>query len=647
MHKIKWLMLGVCFTYLAGCGSSSKSPSQPLSNQATSEQTADQMLQQDPLYYLQQAQDSYAQSADVYARNQWLMRAAEAFKQQQACAQSRKVLLLSLPELQDAAMRNQANILLAECELQNIDPDWAKISLYLDNIDARVSHAQRANKLRSLLHAKRQHWLAAAKSLVDVFDGDLQQSETIWYYLQALSEKQLQAASLSEPDLAPWLQLSLIVRQYGLQTDVLNQAVSQWQSQYPQHPLSVALPQEVKAGMLVSPLITQRIAVLLPLSGRLAQQGLAIKEGALSAYLQRYHRASLIEDSPPSVLHFFDTQGSTVADLAAQVADYDVVIGPLIKNTVSEFVAIAPKQMHVLGLNRMDIPAATIELEQQPEFNLLLEDQLLEPSDTPELAPGLRIFFALSPEDEAIQLAQKVFKTGAKYPIIITQDNGAAKRMANTFTQTWQSLSNDKPSQPEIGIFNDNESMRTSLISLLDVKQSKDRIDQIERLTSQQIHAVPRNRRDVDAIILFATPEQTELLNPIVEASLSPFNDKIVPVYASSRSFSANFSNNSLRDLRNIIFTDMPWMLPNGSQQALKAETAKIWPERDDTLKRLFALGYDAFDVLADLPALKSMPQLSIPGLTGRLSVDKSGNVVRVLPFGKITEDDVILLTQD
>jgi len=193
----------------------------------------------------------------------------------------------------------------------------------------------------------------------------------------------------------------------------------------------------------------------------------------------------------------------------------------------------------------------------------------------------------------------------------------------------------------------DNKSMRTGLTALLDVKQSRTRINTIRNLTSQQVHSVPRNRRDIDAIILFATPQQTELLNPIVEASLSPFNNKTVPVYASSRSFSETFSNNSLRDLRNITFTDMPWMLPGNPSQQIKQETAKIWPERDDTLKRLFALGFDAYHVLQDMPALAALPQARIQGLTGMLSIDQSGNVVRLLPFGKITESEVILLAKD
>ncbi|GAA0855654.1 penicillin-binding protein activator [Aliiglaciecola litoralis] len=652
MQNVKCLMLGVGLVYLVGCGSTSKAPAQPTSNQTPIAQSEEPALE-NPDYYLQQAQRSYAQTNDRTVRNQWIVRAAEAFKQQNDCEQSRKVVLISLPELDEPALRNQAHILLAECELQNEPVDWVEIAQQLNHVDPSISHFNRAMRLFSAHETSQQRWLAAATSLVAAYDGDPKDSETIWYLLQRLNEKELQTASLRVPELAPWLQLSLLVREYGLQTQTFANAVVQWQAQYPQHPLSLSLPLEVQAGVKAKPLKAQKIAILLPLSGRLEQQGLAIKEGALSAYLEQHQHSPKNESLDSPVLHFFDSQANDMATLISKVSEYDVVIGPLMKDKLAEFVDQAPMHLNIVGLNRLELAKTPVALE--PVMDEIAtgpsaDSTELDPMKVNEDAsaePGLRIFFALSPEDEAIQLAQKVFRTGAKSPIVMSQSSGAAKRMADTFIQTWQNLNKDKQRLPGLATYTDSKSMRNSLTALLDVKQSRERIDQIEGLSSEQIHSVPRNRRDIDAIILFATPEETELLNPIVEASLSPFDDKVVPVYASSRSFSENFSNNSLRDLRNITFTDMPWMLPGHNHQTLKSETVKIWPERDDTLKRLFALGYDAFSVLPNIAALSSMPQISVNGLTGLLSVDQMGNIVRVMPFGKITENEVILLALD
>ncbi|GAC15620.1 penicillin-binding protein activator [Aliiglaciecola lipolytica] len=643
MDQLKWLLVLCASALLYGCGSTpdkSERAENNVSNKQTIQEEPD--LPQNPMYYLNEAQRIFAETADINQRNYWIVQAAESYKQQNACAQSEKVLHISLSEIKDPILRNQSYILLAECELTKRAIDWLKVSEYQQYIDPAVSHKNRALKISYSQQLHHNQWLNAASTLLAIEPTDNLQTTEIWYLLQRLNEQDLGNALRSHSQLAPWLQLSLIVKRFGLQQTKLQTAVNEWQTRYQDHLLSENLPQEVQLALSVKPIEMQKVAVLLPLSGRLAQQGLAIKEGLLSAYYAQQQAMStdVVENS--TVLHFFDTEINNVPKLVEDVSEYDVVIGPLIKEKLAEFSALAPAHLNIIGLNRLDISA-------EPEELTSLDSNEVPETSTPETTtvPGIRVYFALSPEDEAVQLANKVFNTGVVSPIVVTQQSGAPMRMANTFLQTWQMLVGEDAPAPGLATFTDNKSMRTSLTSLLDVAQSKTRIDQLENLTSEQIHSVPRNRRDIDAIVLFASPEQTELLNPIVETSLSPFNDKAVPVFASSRSYSQNFSNNSLRDLRNITFTDMPWMLPDEDHKALKNEVAKIWPKQDDTLKRLFALGFDAYSLVPDLPGLSALPQVSVKGLTGTLSIDQDGNIIRVLPFGKITESEVILLALD
>ena len=135
--------------------------------------------------------------------------------------------------------------------------------------------------------------------------------------------------------------------------------------------------------------------------------------------------------------------------------------------------------------------------------------------------------------------------------------------------------------------------------------KGKQRIKQIEALSDVEVFGVERNRRDIDAIVLFANPEQAKLLNPIIEASLSPFARRSLSVFASSRSYSLDLNSNSLRDLRNLTFTDMPWMLPDHRWQDLANQTIQLWPEKQDTLLRLFAMGFDVYSLLPNLRRLK------------------------------------------
>jgi outer membrane PBP1 activator LpoA protein len=182
---------------------------------------------------------------------------------------------------------------------------------------------------------------------------------------------------------------------------------------------------------------------------------------------------------------------------------------------------------------------------------------------------------------------------------------------------------------------------------MLDVAQSKKRIKQMSVMSDVEVFGVERNRRDIDAIVLFANPEQTRLLNPIIEASLSPFARKSLSVFASSRSYSLDLNSNSLRDLRNLTFTDMPWMLPGHNWQNLANQTTQLWPQKQDTLLRLFAMGFDAYQLLPYLRQLKALPQLVSYGLTGEISIDNQGVLHRRLPWAQVAKDRVKLLAMD
>jgi hypothetical protein len=91
----------------------------------------------------------------------------------------------------------------------------------------------------------------------------------------------------------------------------------------------------------------------------------------------------------------------------------------------------------------------------------------------------------------------------------------------------------------------------------------------------------------------------------------------------------------------------MPWMLPNNDWQSLATQTAQLWPQKQDTLMRLFAMGFDAYSLLPDLRLLKILPQLTSHGLTGSINIDKHGILHRRLPLAKIAQDKVELLAMD
>lgn len=617
MQTKQLLIIFTLIWLVYGCASAPKT--KPSGESSSAPKQAQDKPTNSPKYYLDKAQRAYARTQDIQLRNQWLLKTAEAYQAENQCVQSEKIVHLMQPELNDNLLTTHANIILAECLLTRETVDYALFQRLLLKTALQQGFDQRINALYSHLYAHKRQWVNAAHAMLNSDYEQQYANQQAWRFIQRVTTSEFSVEQLRDPILSPLLELHTLVRRFGLSPNELRPAVSDWQRQYSLHPLSQNLPDDIAKGLLLWPIQPSTVAVLLPLTGRLASQGEAIKEGMLAAFFDTTQAQN--SKAPPQI-RFFDSQLMSSAELIDQTASFDLVIGPLLKDKLQEISKLMPEDKPLLALNRID----------SVENDALSKDHF---------------FFSLAPEDEAIQLAHKVHLEEAKNPIVLAFHSGAPKRMADAFISEWESLQDEKSNAPSLATFKDNKSMRDAITQLLDVTQSKNRIKQIERLLSKELHAVPRNRRDIDAIIIFANPEQTELLNPIIESSLSPFNDKNVPVFASSRSYSLELNNNSLRDLRNLTFTDMPWMLPGHKWQELANTTNELWPNRNDTLRRLFALGYDSYIIAPYLRQLKVFPMLSLPGLTGVLSVNANHQVQRLLPYGRVENDKVSLVAMD
>ena len=614
-------------------------------------------LPKDSLYYLNQAKQNY----DVYKRNDYIIQAAEALQTEQKCNKSIRMLRVLKPELKDNRHNTHANIILAECYLILSDKAFDVVASILVNLPHAYGYQARLASLETQLHVNNKQWLQAAKTLQATDLEEIEKSETTWKWVNKLALIELEKAQLSESALQPWVQLAIIVRRFALEPESFKQQLIDWQSRHLGHPLVTSLPVEIEMSLLQSPIQAKRVAVLLPLSGRLANQGIAIKEGILAAYLENIQNAEPSQNSLSETelldntthsntqhyreIRFFDSALKTAQQINSLVADFDVILGPLLKQQIIELAAVLPKDKILLALNRVELEAES-KVELRAELNTTLPNiGVLNKVTESNVTLPEHYYFSLAPEDEAQQLVLHIQQKKLIRPIVFAADNPTTQRMAQAFITTWQKTPN--AIQPDLTIFTDNKDMRIGVSEMLDVAQSKQRIRQMEVLSDVEVFGVERNRRDIDAIVLFANPEQTQLLNPIIEASLSPFARKSLAVFASSRSYSLDLNNNNLRDLRNLTFTDMPWMLPNHEWQNLAKQTTQIWPQKQDTLMRLFAMGFDAYNLLPNLRRLKTLSQVASSGLTGSLNVDEHGVLHRRLPWAKVAQDRVKLLAVD
>ncbi|MCV2883524.1 penicillin-binding protein activator [Aestuariibacter sp. AA17] len=637
-----WIGIVALSIFLVACGSAPKpkAVSQPVEKQPKTVVKAAKT----PSDLIRDAEVTFMQTGSTLQRNLLLLKAADLYAQDSQCKEAKTIISTLLPEMSDKDERTYAFVILAECLIRTSPVDYKILSAYIDNMTPHSEYRGRVNALHARLHLHQTAWLDAANAFDKSDLPDTERAINIWNALLQLSLADLEEASLRARNLRSYLQLAIIVRQYALNPVHLQAAINDWQNRHLQHPLATN-PPPVLAKLLETPTVdTSRISILLPLTGRLSQQGQAIKEGIMAAYFQ--DASSNVNVATLPVLTFVDTNTYDEENSSELIANSSVIIGPLLKENIRRVLPSLTSEVTLLALNRID---TEIPSRSNITFN---ENNALDTTEThPNVAQPLstnsQYYFALAPEDEAVQLAKKVKKTGAKFPVVVAHDSATARRMADTFISSWKHFETKDQSTPLVTYFNDNDQLREGITSILDVAQSKARIKQIENLVRKELHSVPRNRRDIDAIIVFADPKQTELLNPIIESSLSPFNRKVVPVFASSRSYSQQLNQNSLRDLKNLTFTDMPWMLPSHRWSDLQQEAQALWPQRNDTLQRLFALGYDAYTISPYLHHLRLTPNQSIQGLTGELKINPQGVIYRTLPYAQINNNEVQRIASD
>ncbi|MDX1677951.1 penicillin-binding protein activator [Arsukibacterium sp.] len=564
------------------------------------------------------ARELYRQARDYQgeARQIRLLRAARA-----ALEQQQYPLALAISHTlanSDYAVVRQRNILiLLQAYLANNETERASALLEQTPLDT-VPETDISDYLwqGAQFYARQQRNLAASRWLLQL--DQLEQSNTdypelwnlLWQQLTSLSQANLTSlrTNATSRNLA-WLNLADLVRANIGQQQALQQALVSWHQRYPFMPGPDALPQSLQQLLTLTPYQPKRIGVLLPLTGNFRAHAKALQYGLVSAASAQRDGAELI---------FIDSQQSPeqiTTALKQQLVDF--VIGPLLRDQVD------------LISQQQDWPWPT----------LFLNSRL---PDTPKRAN--HFFYALSLEDEVSQMAELFAQKNYQRPVVISARNNISQRMQQHFASQWQALGHPTP---ELYQFSAKAELEAIVSSLLETDVSQSRIRNINSLISGNVklEAEPHSRLDIDAIYLLADPVQTRLFKPYVDVSVNQTAPRL-PVYASSRSFSTSLDRNEQRDLNGLTFTEMPWMLGEQSSVQLREQYQQLFTDQDEILQRLFAMGHDAYQLIARLKQQQHMPALVFSGMTGQLSLDKHGTVVRRLSWASYRNNRLIAVQE-
>ncbi len=645
---------------LAGCESTPKSQSKPVEVKPSPIETTQVDDNVTPEHKLLEAKRVWDRTRDKNQRDTLLLEAADLYIQNQQPVLAQQVLFEVKEDGISSANQSYYSLLITKAytDLPGAAPE--ELLAMLDNVIETDETAYQKAELQTKLYSQQGNLAAAANSVLKTRLSDEQKVEQVWKWITSMPKESLDAIGEEYPALAPFLTLRELTEQYASSPIKLANNLQQFTQVYRGHVLENALPEDVVKASKLTDAGANDIAVLLPLSGRLARSGQVVKDGIMAAYYTDVEKRQ--DEHLLPRLRFIDTNGADSQELITEIGGTKFIIGPLLKETIESLIPNLPIGVNVLALNRPDeLPDSS--LRQSTSYSIATQRadvdneasnvDLAEPKTQDEIGaldlPVSLNYYGLAPEDEAKQLAELIFKKGFRAPIVIAAQNSLYQRMDDTFKTHWKAL-NSAENKQRANItsvtFNDSNSLREGITQALDVAQSNERINQIEYMTNDEVYNMPRSRRDIDAIVAFASPQDTELLNPIIEASLNPFDGKQVPVYATSRSMDYDSGKNQWRDLQNVHFIDMPWLMPSHKWQPLEQEVQQAWENQNTMQKRLFAFGFDAYQLLPQLGMLNTLKYLSHDGLTGNLSLNQRGEVVRKQPQAIIRNEKVRMLSE-
>lgn len=367
-------------------------------------------------------------------------------------------------------------------------------------------------------------------------------------------------------------------------------AISRWRTLWENHPASNNPPSALEALSSQNRDI-RHIALLLPQSGPLSKPARAISEGFLTAY----YNAQSEGNSVPRISLLDASSISEPYQLSNEInlRQIDMVIGPLDKTYVQKL------------SNAADITTPILALNYSESSNL--NSNLFQ--------------FGLSAEDEARQAAQQAWGDGRRQAAILTADTNWGRKVANAFREEFTRLGGEVHTHAQFS----EGSYDLTISQLMNTDQSRARAKIIRKLVRKKVEFEEHRRQDLDMVFLSALPNDARQINPTL--SFHYAND--LPVYATSHAYGGQPNAMTDQDLTGIRFIDSPWSLapPSTNKRSLSQQRKDV----DSRFGRLYALGLDAFQLHPYLLQLAALPQSSIEGETGRLSVAGAGRVKRTL----------------
>lgn len=507
----------------------------------------------------------------------------------------------------------QANTPLAELSLTRIPPASPYAKLLAGNIAAKNGEFDRTFLLLLPLQSNNTFTKAAAASLhaslssayekqgdtanaVDQLmrrEAYLENAEainsnhnSIWRLLSGslLEDLITMRGESADTTIQGWIDLSLVAKNQDVAS-----GLSAWVNSYPDHAATafaknLASVNSKQPKALVGLPSRGSIALVLPFG----LEAYAAKADAFKLGLQ----AALTKHGIPNAIKIYPSSGN--------------------KESATDQYTLAKSEgaAYIIGLvSNTELVPNEAPTESGIDMNSIALLDVNTPETKTLTASNSTLSAGLSLKDEAQTIAAFATSNAIQHVVIVATDSEAAKQMVDNFQAVWETALGYQ--LKTITLPHDIKSGDTNLLDL------KTKI-------SEQAH---------DMVLLVMSAAEARIIRPYLDIS--------TPTLAFSSIYEVandTVSNTSLNAVR---FVDIPFLLAADDAQLAYYRSQSIGLNSNELL-RWFALGVDYLQLLiASTHAPGS--ELVINGLTGKLTLDKTGPIKRQLSMARFTYDGVVL----
>lgn len=536
-------------------------------------------------------------------RQDYQLRAAAALLQGNY-QQEAKVLLDSItPGDLEPPLKLRYHLLAAQLAIAEGEVKRALLLLEgVEILGTSLEQQATLHRLRAQAYELEDNPLAAARERVQLepllSDAQALQANqrALWAVLMSLSPYTF--GTLSKEPLSPalqgWLELAQLFQRYPLASPGLQQAIENWQTRYPGHSASLPLLQ-AEMATLPTTAYQPSIALLLPTEGRFLASAEAVQNGFFAAYYNdnsgwtsniRFHGVKINSETGNSDVYSVYQQ--------AQAEGASFVVGPLVKQSLTQLTAVGDLPLPTLALNYLDQSHGTV---------------------------GNLYQFTLSPEDEAREVAERAWRDGHRNALVLIPSTQWGQRVEDAFAEQWKRLGGTLVKSQAY----DPEKEDYSPLIQHFLKASQKQL-------GRELGFKPQRRHNADFIFLAAFPQQARLLVP----QLRFHRAGKLPVYSSSHIYTGYPDPENDLDLNGVLFCDIPWVLDKNAQNDPSYQSlVAAYPRKFERLKRFYALGVDAYRIIPHLKALQQSQDMTFDGATGTLQMDAGQHLRRKLNWAR------------